>query len=605
MTQLLSALRNNSRGDDALAITVNEQSMSQNQLLTTALAFGESVAALNPSRHPVAVCAVPTLDTVIAVVGCILTGTTVVPVPPDAGDAEVTHILTDSGCSVWAGPGRNVRDLPVAKVDHNALPSGTPADLSADAVAMILYTSGTTGAPKGVLLSYGAIAAGLEGLADAWDWTSEDTLAHGLPLFHTHGLILGILGPLHLGSRIIHTGKPTPERYAAAQATMYFGVPTVWNRIVNDETSARALSSARLLISGSAPLPVPLFNRIRELTGHAPVERYGMTETMITLSTRADGESRPGWVGLPLKGVSTRVRSDSGDLVPADGESIGRLEVRAPMLFSGYLNREVATRAAWTDDGWFITGDLAAVSADGFHRIVGRESVDLIKSGGFRIGAGEIESSLLARPEVQEVAVVGLADDDLGQRITAFIVAETAHRTDEVAKTLVAHVADDLSWHKRPRDIVFVNELPRNAMGKVQKKKLTMPATKDPSGPGPDRFADFLGIEVTRNAPGEVEASAAVTKENLNPHSTAHGAFLFSLAGAAVAAAANDADTSGVARTISMDYLRPAHPGDTLRAVTSVEEALDRETLFTVRIANGDGLTVAVATARFTRKLRA
>lgn len=604
MTQLLSSLRNNSRPDDSQAVTIDGQSMSFGQLTAAALAFGETVAAIRPDSGPVAVSAVPTVETVIAVVGCILTGTTVVPVPPDAGAAEIAHILDDSRSSVWVGPGNNVRELPEATVDCSAASDVTPVTTPADATAMILYTSGTTGAPKGVLLSYGAIIAGIEGLADAWDWTSEDTLAHGLPLFHTHGLILGILGPLHLGSRVIHTGKPTPERYAAAQATMYFGVPTVWNRIVKDEASARALSSARLLISGSAPLPVPLFERVRELTGHAPVERYGMTETMITLSTRADGDSRPGWVGLPLKGVSTRVRSESGDTVPADGESIGRLEVQGPMLFSGYLNREDATREAWTDDGWFITGDLAVVSSDGFHRIVGRESVDLIKSGGFRIGAGEIESSLLARPEVLEVAVVGIADDDLGQRIAAFIVSEKGHRTTEVSDSLIAHVAEDLSWHKRPREIVFVDELPRNAMGKVQKKKLTGQRREARPEPGPDRFAQSLGIDVTRLAPGQVEASATVAEENTNPHSTAHGAFIFSLVGAAVAAAANDPDMSGVARTISIDYLRPAQIGDKLKALAVTEEALDRETMFTVRITNQEGITVALASARFTRKIR-
>jgi fatty acid CoA ligase FadD36 len=321
-------------------------------------------------------------------------------------------------------------------------------------------------------LSRNAIAAGIEGLADAWSWTAEDTVVHGLPLFHTHGLILGVIGSLHLGSQLIHTGKPTPERYAAAGGTMYFGVPTVWTRIVRDEAAAGALSSARLLVSGSAPLPVPVFQRLAELTGLAPVERYGMTETMITLSTRADGERRPGWVGMPIAGAQTRIQSDDGQPVPHDGESIGRLQVRGTMLFDGYLNLPDVTAACWTDDGWFVTGDLAAIDESGFHRIVGRESVDLIKSGGYRIGAGEIETSLLARSEVHEVAVIGMADDDLGQRIVAYVVSETGSGSEELAEQLIAHVADDLSWHKRPREVRFVSSLPRNAMGKVQKKAL-------------------------------------------------------------------------------------------------------------------------------------
>lgn len=162
---------------------------------------------------------------------------------------------------------------------------------------MIMYTSGTTGAPKGVVLSRSAVAAGLDGLAEAWAWSPDDTLVHGLPLFHVHGLILGVVGALRHGSPLVHTVRPTPESYAAAGGSLYFGVPTVWSRVCADEAAARALGSARLLVSGSAPLPVPVFERMVALTGSAPIERYGMSETIITLSTRFDGERRPGWVG--------------------------------------------------------------------------------------------------------------------------------------------------------------------------------------------------------------------------------------------------------------------------------------------------------------------
>ncbi|AQA03640.1 acyl-CoA synthetase [Mycobacterium sp. MS1601] len=458
------------RSEDKL-VTVDGESLSHRGLHDAACAFAAQV--LDGQDSPViAVCAVPTLTTVVAVTGALLGGIPVVPVPPDAGVAEVAHIVSDSGATCWVGPLRDGVTLPVlepATTGGTALP---PRGNSPERPAMILYTSGTTGAPKGVLLSRSAIAAGIEGLAEAWSWTSEDTVVHGLPLFHTHGLILGVLGSLHIGSRLIHTGKPTPERYAEAGGTMYFGVPTVWTRVVRDEVSAAALSSARLLVSGSAPLPVPVFERLRELTGQPPVERYGMTETMITLSTRADGERRPGWVGLPIAGAQTRIQTDDGHDVPHDGESIGRLQVRGSMLFDGYLNLPEVTAACWTDDGWFVTGDLAAIDEQGFHRIVGRESVDLIKSGGYRIGAGEIETSLLARSEVHEVAVIGMADDDLGQRIVAFVVSESDSGSDELAEALIAHVADDLSWHKRPREVRFVSALPRNAMGKVQKKAL-------------------------------------------------------------------------------------------------------------------------------------
>jgi fatty acid CoA ligase FadD36 len=247
---------------------------------------------------------------------------------------------------------------------------------------------------------------------------------------------------------------------------LYFGVPTVWSRVVADRAAAEALASARLLVSGSAPLPVPVFDRLAELTGHQPVERYGATESLITISTRADGERRAGWVGLPLAGIATRLVAEDGSEVPHDGETIGRLQVRGPTVFDGYLNRPDATADAFDADGWYRTGDVAVIDADGMHRIVGRESVDLIKTGGFRVGAGEIEAALLGHPGVREAAVVGMADEDLGQRIVAFVVG------DAEPDALIEYVARELSAHKRPREVRLVDALPRNAMGKVLKKEL-------------------------------------------------------------------------------------------------------------------------------------
>ncbi|MGW5143296.1 acyl-CoA synthetase [Nocardia beijingensis] len=446
------------------AVTIDGTTLSRSDLLGAATSVAERVAG----AQRVAVLAEPTVRTVLAVVGCLIAGVTVVPVPPDSGTAERAHILADSGAQAWLGKAPEEASLPVVPVRLHARSWHSYPEPDPAATAFVLYTSGTTGLPKGVILSRGAIAAGLDALAEAWAWTASDTLVHGLPLFHVHGLILGLLGPLRVGSPLIHTGKPTPQAYAAAKGSLYFGVPTVWSRVVDDPDAAKQLADARLLVSGSAPLPVPVFERLRELTGHAPVERYGMSETMITLSTRADGERRPGWVGTPVRGVRTRIRDESGAPVPHDGESIGGLEVSGPMLFDGYLNRPEATAQSWTEDGWFRTGDVAAIDQEGFHRIVGRESVDLIKSGGYRVGAGEVETVLLGHPAVAEAAVVGLPDDDLGQRITAFVVLRDAATERE----LIDHVAGQLSVHKRPREIRVVDALPRNAMGKVQKKQL-------------------------------------------------------------------------------------------------------------------------------------
>ncbi|OBI05059.1 acyl-CoA synthetase [Mycobacterium scrofulaceum] len=451
------------------AVRIDGAVLSRSDLVGAATSVAERVAG----AERVAILATPTASTVLAVTGCLIAGVPFVPVPADVGAAERRHMITDSGVRAWLGPVPDEPEgLPHIPVRLHARSWHRYPEPSPDATAMIIYTSGTTGLPKGVVLSRRAIAADLDALAEAWQWTPDDVLVHGLPLFHVHGLVLGLLGSLRVGNRFVHTGKPRPAGYAQACSeaggTLFFAVPTVWSRVVADEAAARALRPARLLVSGSAPLPVPVFDRLAELTGHEPVERYGASESLITLSTRADGERRAGWVGLPLTGVQTRLLDDNGNPVPHDGETVGRLEVRGPTMFDGYLNRPEATAEAFDADGWYRTGDVAVIDGGGMHRIVGRESVDLIKSGGYRIGAGEIETALLGHPGVREAAVVGMPDQDLGQRIVAFIVGAPDLNSDE----LINYVAQELSVHKRPREVRLVDTLPRNAMGKVLKKQL-------------------------------------------------------------------------------------------------------------------------------------
>lgn len=410
-TSLLPALSGR-YGDRADSVLVAGESTSWEQLYDDASRLATRIA----DTPVVVVTATPQLSTVTQVVAGLIAGVPVVPVPPDAGPREVDHITADSA--------RAPRDG-----------------------ALVLYTSGTTGLPKGIVISTDAIAACLDGLADAWEWTRDDVLVHGLPLFHVHGLVLGVLGALRRGCRLVHTGRPLPDAYAAAGGSLYFGVPTVWSRIADSRAHAEALASARLLVSGSAPLPAPVYDRLSKLTGQQPVERYGMTETLITVAGRADGPRRKGEVGVPIAAVETRVVGDDGEL-----------HVRGATL---------ANALPLTDDGWFATGDAAEILADGAHRILGRSSTDLIKTGGFRVGAGEVEDTLLAHPAVSEAAVIGIPDDDLGQRIVAFVVAD-----DIAADALVDFVAAELSRHKRPREVRFVDALPRNAMGKLQKQQL-------------------------------------------------------------------------------------------------------------------------------------
>ena len=303
-------------------------------------------------------------------------------------------------------------------------------------------------------------------------------LVHGLPLFHVHGLVLGILGPLRLGGTVHHLGRFSPAAAAealAGPATMLFGVPTMYSRLAaeaeEDAAIAEALGGARLLVSGSAALPAAVHERIRRLCGQRVVERYGMTETLMSTAVRADGERRPGIVGPPLDGVELRLVGDDGEVIePGDEEAVGEIHVRGPNLFLEYLNRPDATAEVMAE-GWFRTGDVATRDADGAIRIVGRRATDLIKSGGFKIGAGEIESALLEHPGVVEAAVTGEPDDDLGERIVAWIVP-APDREPPGEDELADHVARLLSPHKRPRVVHRLDSLPRNAMGKVQKQQL-------------------------------------------------------------------------------------------------------------------------------------
>lgn len=346
--------------------------------------------------------------------------------------------------------------------------------------ALVVYTSGTTGAPKGAVLPRRALAASLDALARVWAWTGDDVLVHGLPLFHVHGLVLGTLGPLRLGGEVRHLGRFSTEgvaRELGAGATMLFGVPTMYHRIAEalpgDPALTRALAGARLLVSGSAALPLRDHERIAAATGRRVVERYGMTETLMNTAVHADGEARAGTVGPPLPGVGLRLVDESGAALTAPGPGeVGEIQVRGANLFTGYLNRPEATASAFTADGWFRTGDMGVLDPDGYVRIVGRKATDLIKSGGYKIGAGEVENALLDHPGVREAAVTGEPDPDLGERVVAWVVA--ADPADPPgARELAEHVAAALAPHKRPRVVRYVAELPRNDMGKVLKRALT------------------------------------------------------------------------------------------------------------------------------------
>ncbi|MDQ0990669.1 acyl-CoA synthetase [Streptomyces sp. V3I7] len=465
---------------EQVALRFGDRTLTYAQLRSAAGA----VAARVRDAGRVAVWATPELETAVGVVGVLLAGAAAVPLNPKSGEKELAHILSDSGPAlVLAAPGAG---LPPAladleRVDVDAYGTGTvPEDRTSESdPALIVYTSGTTGPPKGAVLPRRAVAATLDALADAWQWTGDDVLVHGLPLFHVHGLVLGILGPLRRGGSVRHLGRFTAEGVARELndgATMLFGVPTMYHRIAEalpgDPGLAKALGRARLLVSGSAALPVHDHERITAATGQRVIERYGMTETLMNTSVRADGEARAGTVGVPLPGVELRLVEEDGSPVTAyDGESVGEIQVRGANLFTEYLNRPDATAAAFTADGFFRTGDMAVREPDGYVRIVGRKATDLIKSGGYKIGAGEIENALLEHPGVREAAVTGEPDADLGERIVAWIVPADP-QAPPGEKELADHVARRLAPHKRPRVVHHLDVLPRNDMGKIMKRAL-------------------------------------------------------------------------------------------------------------------------------------
>ncbi|MFH8528069.1 acyl-CoA synthetase [Streptomyces tendae] len=465
---------------DRPALRFGERSLTYAEL---AAAAGATAGRIGGAGR-VAVWATPAMETAVAVVAALLAGVAAVPLNPKSGDKELAHILADSAPSMVLAPPD--AELPPAlgtleRVDVDVRARGAvPEDRTEEGdAALVVYTSGTTGPPKGAVIPRRALATTLDALADAWQWTGDDVLVQGLPLFHVHGLVLGILGPLRRGGSVRHLGRFSTEGAARELndgATMLFGVPTMYHRIAEtlpgDPELAKALSGARLLVSGSAALPVHDHERIAAATGRRVIERYGMTETLMNTSVRADGEPRAGTVGVPLPGVELRlVEEDGTPIAELDGESVGEIQVRGPNLFTEYLNRPDATAAAFTGDGFFRTGDMAVRDPDGYVRIVGRKATDLIKSGGYKIGAGEIENALLEHPGVREAAVTGEPDPDLGERIVAWIVpADPA--APPALEALADHVAGRLAPHKRPRVVHHLDALPRNDMGKIMKRAL-------------------------------------------------------------------------------------------------------------------------------------
>ncbi|MGD8416306.1 MAG: AMP-binding protein [Pseudomonadales bacterium] len=425
--------------------------------------------------------------------GCLRLGAIYVPINTAYTDEEVAYFLTDATpalfvCSVERqaslaarvealGTRTAVRSLGT-RGDGSLMEALVPADerravpvasRTADDVAAILYTSGTTGRSKGAMLTHGNLATSGVVLVDYWGWQNDDVLLHALPIFHVHGLFVAMhCAMLKATPMIFLPGFETAAVLdALPRATVMMGVPTFYTRLLNDPTLDRSrCARMRLFISGSAPLTSQTFAAWEDRTGHRILERYGMSETMMNTSNPLEGERVAGTVGFPLPGVSLRIASPTG--VPLPHGEVGVIEVRGPNVFKGYWQMPEKTAEEFRADGFFITGDQAVMDAHGRVSIVGREK-DMIISGGYNVYPKEIEALLDAMDEVTESAVIGVPHPDFGEGVVAVVVPAAG----EVGAPLVeAALAGKLARFKQPKAVVNVPELPRNAMGKVQKNAL-------------------------------------------------------------------------------------------------------------------------------------
>ncbi len=425
-------------------------------------------------------------DFLAAYLGTHLAGAVIVPVNTAYTRTELRHIFDDAGVRLCLTDAERLPEVERVRGDLPELETvvGVREDLEefldaggtyeralpdGDDLATIAYTSGTTGRSKGAMLLHRNLVANVRAVCEAWRWGSEDRLLLTLPLFHTHGLTVGAHGTFFMGaSAELHRRFDADRVYdalLAGETTMFFGVPTMYARLLREARAREERPGPlRLYVAGSAPLSPGAFAEFEELFGERILERYGMTETGMNLTNPYDGERRPGTVGGPFPGQEARVVGVKSREVMGP-EEVGEIEVRGPHVFAGYWRRPDATEESLGADGWFRTGDLGSVSGDGYYTITGRAK-ELIISGGYNVYPREVEEVLENCPGVVEVAVVGLPDEEYGEKVAAAVVRDDPGLE---AGMVMDFCRQDLAGFKRPREVVFVDGLPRNALGKVQK----------------------------------------------------------------------------------------------------------------------------------------
>lgn len=433
------------------ALIVHERSVSWAELDDLSAAFAERERALGIGRGDrVAVVAAGGLDAIVALLAHHRAGVVHVPVNPAALEDERAHVIADCGArAIFAG---GVLAL-----------TGVQAPPAADDVAMLVYTSGTTGKSKGCTLTFDNIDGAVDALATLWELDRDDEVVNALPLFHVHGLCVALQAALLKGARSRIIDKYTPAAVVDAigkGGSVFMAVPTMYRRLLvhleEHPADADVLAGARLFTAGSAALPAADLEEFERRTGHRLVERYGMSETLITFSNPLHGARKAGSVGRPVPGVSMRVVDDE-------------LYVKGPGVMRGYWNDPDATEKTFVD-GWLKTGDLVSVDDEGYVTVLGRASTDFVKVGGHKVSTREIEERIATMPGIVEVAVVGAPDREWGHRIVACVVLREGTERAGLLEQMQQHV--QLAKHKQPRALFVVEALPRNAMGKVKKKHL-------------------------------------------------------------------------------------------------------------------------------------
>lgn len=388
---------------------------------------------------------------------------------------EAQALAAETGCPAVATLG-SAADGSLMEAAQSAAPREEIVALGEHDLAAILYTSGTTGRSKGAMLTHKNLSSNAETLAKAWHFSADDRLIHALPIFHTHGLFVACNVTLMAGASMLFLAKFDADVIfdELPHGSVMMGVPTFYTRLVQDERlTSEATAHMRLFVSGSAPLTAETHEAFEAKTGHAILERYGMTETNMNLSNPYEGARRAGTVGMPLPGVEMRITNrETGAEVPR-GE-IGMLQIRGPNVFIGYWQMPEKTREELLDDGFFITGDLAMVDAQGYVHIVGRDK-DLVISGGYNVYPKEVEQVIDELDQVAESAVIGLPHPDFGEGVTAVVVRQQSADGGESQleeASIIHHLEGRLAKYKQPKRVFFVDELPRNTMGKVQKNEL-------------------------------------------------------------------------------------------------------------------------------------